>query len=65
MYSDGVTEATANRRQEFGEARLLEVLRQGRHLDASSLVSKVRQAVEEFSSGEQHDDLTLVIARGR
>jgi hypothetical protein len=63
IYSDGITEATGKDGKEFGETHLLEVLRQSRNLDAASIVQKVEQAVQQFRSGEQEDDLTMVIAR--
>jgi len=63
IYTDGITEATGKDGKEFGETCLLEVLRQSRNLDAASIVQKVEQAVEQFRSGEQEDDLTMVIAR--
>ena len=65
IFSDGVTEATNARGEEFGETRLLETLRQNRSEGAGSLLRHVEQAVEKFSSGEQEDDLTLVIGRVR
>jgi len=65
IYSDGITEATGKDGKEFGETRLLQVLRQSRNLDAASIAQKVEQAVEQFRPGEQEDDLTLVIARSR
>jgi len=63
IYTDGITEATGKDGKEFGETCLLEVLHQSRSLDAASIVQKVEQAVEQFRSGEQEDDLTMVIAR--
>jgi Stage II sporulation protein E (SpoIIE) len=63
IYSDGITEATGENGKEFGETRLLELLWQSRSLDAASIVQKVEQGVEQFRSGEQEDDLTMVIVR--
>ena len=65
IYTDGVTEATDKNGTEFGETGLLEVLRESRNLEAGSILQKVAQAVEQFRSGEQEDDLTMVIARAR
>jgi phosphoserine phosphatase RsbU/P len=65
IFSDGVTETTGARGEEFGETRLLETLRQNRSKGAASLLRQVERAVVRFSSGEQEDDLTLVIARVR
>ena len=50
----------------FGERRLLGTLHENRSLGAASILSNVERAVEQFrSSGQQQDDLTLVVARGR
>ena len=65
IFSDGVTEAMNDRGQEFGEAGLLAAFRAHRDAPASTILDGVMAAVLEFSKGEQHDDLTLVIARGR
>jgi serine phosphatase RsbU (regulator of sigma subunit) len=65
MYTDGITEARGENGEEFGEARLLSALRENHDLEAASLLGKVEQLVEEFRSGERHDDLTMIIARSR
>lgn len=65
IYTDGITEATAANGEEFGEARLLALLEQNRHLEPSAILQAVEHAVQQFRSGEQADDLTLVIARAR
>ena len=65
IYTDGITDATSGSGEEFGETRLLETLRQHRGRGAASLLRHVEQAVEQFSSGEQEDDLTLVVALAR
>ncbi len=63
IYTDGITEATGRHGEEFGETRLLETLRENRGLEATAIVQKVEAAVEQFRSGDQEDDLTLVVAR--
>ena len=50
---------------EFGEARLIETVRACRSLHPGDLVAAIQNAVQQYSSGEQSDDLTLVIARAR
>ena len=65
FYSDGVTEATAENDEEFGEARLRETLQANRHLAAPAMLRKVRQAVEQFRFAEPSDDVTLIVARSR
>ncbi|HYL64842.1 MAG TPA: SpoIIE family protein phosphatase [Candidatus Methylomirabilis sp.] len=63
LYTDGITEAFNEEREEFGEDRLISALRQHNHLCAESLLDHVVQEVRRFSSREQHDDVTLFIAK--
>ena len=65
LYSDGVTEAASDRGEEFGEPRLIETLCAQPHLPAPALLEALLAAVEEFSHGQQADDITLVVARCR
>jgi sigma-B regulation protein RsbU (phosphoserine phosphatase) len=65
LYTDGITETTGSSGEEFGEARLLDMLRKSRELEASAILREVQNAVEQFRVGEQADDLTLVIACAR
>ena len=63
LFSDGVTEAQNEAGEEFGEARLLEVLR-GNAGTAGDLVSRVFTAIDAFAGGApQFDDITMLIAR--
>lgn len=64
-YSDGITEPE-NEFGEFGEGRLLEILRANQHLPLPRLSEMVTAAVLDWMSGaEQPDDVTLVLARAR
>jgi FixJ family two-component response regulator len=65
IYTDGITETTGHNGEEFGETRLLETLRKNRDLEAAGMLQSLENAAEQFRSGEQDDDLTLVIARAR
>ncbi len=65
LYTDGVIEATNARQEEFGEAGVVQTLRENRHLNAPFLVETVIDNVQQFMAGEQSDDLTLLIARVR
>ncbi len=49
--------------EEFGESRFLEELRRTRRLPLEQVVTAVFTAVQQFSAGNQSDDLTLVVAR--
>jgi serine phosphatase RsbU (regulator of sigma subunit)/predicted enzyme related to lactoylglutathione lyase len=63
LYTDGITESFNAHDEEFGEHRLLEVLRRNRNLDSESLLNAIVDEVHTFSPQEQHDDITLIIAR--
>jgi serine phosphatase RsbU (regulator of sigma subunit)/biotin operon repressor len=65
IYTDGVTESFHPEGEEFGEHRLLDTLRRYRHLPAPELLSSVVKEVRGFSAGEQHDDITLIVAHCR
>jgi serine phosphatase RsbU (regulator of sigma subunit) len=65
LYTDGVTESFNERGEEFGEARLVEALRRRRELPSEALLRSVVDEVRGFSPHEQHDDITLIVARCR
>jgi sigma-B regulation protein RsbU (phosphoserine phosphatase) len=62
-YSDGVTEPE-NDFGEFGEERLLDVVRQHRNLPLAAISEQVLQSLRSWiGDQEQPDDITLVLAR--
>jgi phosphoserine phosphatase RsbU/P len=64
-YSDGVTEPE-NDFGEFGESRLIDLVRGNRHLPLPRITEVVTAAVDDWiGPGEQPDDVTLVLARPR
>jgi sigma-B regulation protein RsbU (phosphoserine phosphatase) len=64
-YSDGVTEPE-NDYGEFGEERLIQLVRSNRHLPLERITEIVTAAVEDWiGDNEQPDDVTLVLARAR
>ena len=65
LYTDGVTESFNNNGDEFGEQRLLEALRRNRNLSSEALLASIVEDVRHFSPHEQHDDITLIVARCR
>jgi sigma-B regulation protein RsbU (phosphoserine phosphatase) len=64
IYTDGITEATGRGGEEFGEKRLLDTIHASRHAPVPSILDAVLGDVQKFSTGDQADDLTLVVARG-
>jgi sigma-B regulation protein RsbU (phosphoserine phosphatase) len=64
-YSDGVTEPE-NDFGEFGEQRLIELVRENRNLPLPQISQIVTMAVDDWiGDKEQPDDVTLVLARAR
>jgi sigma-B regulation protein RsbU (phosphoserine phosphatase) len=64
-YSDGVTEPE-NDFGEFGEHRLIELVRENRNLPLARISELVTAAVDDWiGANEQPDDVTLVLARVR
>src|SRR5262249_32851369 len=63
LYTDGITESFNAADEEFGEERLVAALRRHRALSSEQLLSAVVDEVQRFSPHEQHDDVTLIIAK--
>jgi sigma-B regulation protein RsbU (phosphoserine phosphatase) len=64
IYTDGVTEALDVNGHEFGEERLIAILKQ-RHTDeATAILEAVVDAVKTFAKGAaQHDDVTAMVVK--
>ncbi len=65
IYTDGVTEAFNAAGEEFGEPRLIDALRRYRDLPPPAVISALVDEVRRFSAQEQHDDITLTVAKCR
>jgi len=63
LYTDGVTEAYNDAEEEFGEQHLIEALRQHRESSCEELLGAILDEVRRFGSHEQHDDITLIVAK--
>jgi serine phosphatase RsbU (regulator of sigma subunit)/predicted enzyme related to lactoylglutathione lyase len=63
LYTDGVTEAFNEAGEEFGEQRLIEALRRDRELPPQASLQSIVADVRRFSPVDQHDDITLILAR--
>jgi len=63
LYTDGVTEAFDDQGAEFGELRLIESLRRHRDLRPQVLLNSILGDLKRFSPHEQHDDITLLVAK--
>src|SRR5215470_10491109 len=63
LYTDGITESFNDSGEEFGEERLVAALRRHRSLSSEQLLDAIVDEVQRFSPHEQHDDVTLIIAK--
>jgi serine phosphatase RsbU (regulator of sigma subunit) len=63
LYTDGITEAFNHADEEFGEERLVEVLRRNRERSSAEVLEAVVEDVRRFSPQEQRDDITMIVAK--
>ncbi len=61
IYTDGITEAMNPESEQFGEDRLIKVIKENSHLTPAEFVDKLNEAIAQFTRGaEQNDDITIV-----
>ena len=62
LYTDGVTEAINPQEEEFGQERLVELVRDGSRWSAQELVREVRHRLQEFTHDRPPADDTTIVA---
>ncbi|HUK19877.1 MAG TPA: SpoIIE family protein phosphatase [Bryobacteraceae bacterium] len=65
LYTDGVTESFNDADEEFGEQRLVEALQRHSEAPPDAMIASVVDELRQFSPHEQHDDITLIVAKCR
>ena len=65
MFTDGVAEAFNADFEEFGEERIVDLVRAQADHSAVTMVEALVDAVQRHSGQAQSDDFTVVVARGR
>jgi serine phosphatase RsbU (regulator of sigma subunit) len=65
LYTDGITESYNSADEQFGEERLIEALQRHREASSQAALALIVDEVQRFSPHEQHDDITLIIAKHR
>ncbi len=61
LYTDGITEATNSADEQYGEQRLLDLVRANRSQSTTNLVQSIKDSVVRFQADvPQSDDITLV-----
>jgi phosphoserine phosphatase RsbU/P len=63
IYTDGVTEAQNSAEQEFGEERLVTIVKECREDTAAQIQATILERVERFCGGNFHDDVTTVVLK--
>nr|WP_279383471.1 SpoIIE family protein phosphatase [Methanobacterium formicicum] len=64
MYTDGITEAINQQEDQFGEGRLIELLKENQELSSGDLKNLIIDQVYDFASGTpQADDITIMVLR--
>jgi sigma-B regulation protein RsbU (phosphoserine phosphatase) len=63
-FSDGITEPENNYGEEFGEERLVEVVRRARNAPPQTLVEEIYRGVTDWTgSPDLQDDMTVLVAK--
>jgi serine phosphatase RsbU (regulator of sigma subunit) len=65
LYTDGITESFNDAEEEYGEERLTQALRLYRNLSSHEMLGAIVDDVQKFTPREQHDDITLIVAKVR
>ncbi|NIO29112.1 MAG: SpoIIE family protein phosphatase [Candidatus Latescibacteria bacterium] len=64
IFSDGITEAGNEEDEQFGDQKLVDLVRKHRSESASGLIEKIVEAVREHTDkAQQMDDITIVVVR--
>ncbi len=64
LFTDGVTEAINERNEEFGQARLVKVIRETRMLPAREIRKHIFDEINRFAEDQpQADDITLIVIK--
>lgn len=63
LYTDGITESFNAAGEDFGEHRLIEALKRYRRLPSQDVLGMIAEEVRQYSPHEQHDDITLIVAK--
>jgi len=61
LFTDGVVETTNLKGEEFGEARLIQLLKENRYLSVHDLQNRIIETVLKFNHGFFQDDITLLV----
>lgn len=64
IYTDGVTEAMNEKREQFGEERLVQLVKTNGHLHPTKFIELLEKEIKRFTGGNaQNDDITVVAVK--
>jgi serine phosphatase RsbU (regulator of sigma subunit) len=63
LFTDGVSEASSPLGEEFGEERVAAILRSPSEFSAEQIQERIIASVSEFSAGNFHDDVTVLVVQ--
>lgn len=64
FYTDGITEANNKNGEEYGEEKLINVLKQNSDKSSSIILNMIKDSVIEFAKDtSQYDDITLIVLK--
>jgi len=64
IYTDGITEAMNEKREQFGDQRLIDFIYKYNHLPSSEFKQRLNDEIGVFTKGyPQNDDITFVVVR--
>ncbi len=64
IYSDGITEAMNERKEEFGDEKLQEIIEHNSGNSARELIDRIIAAANlHFGNASQNDDMTIIIIK--
>ncbi|MCI0452425.1 MAG: anti-sigma factor antagonist [Candidatus Latescibacteria bacterium] len=66
IYTDGVTEAMNEKREQYGEERLIQIVKTHGHLPPDDFIARLDAELKNFTAGHpQSDDITVVAIKER
>ncbi len=63
LFTDGVSEAMDIENNEFGEERIISVVKKNRNKSAKTIMNNLVDSVIKYSGSGQYDDITLVVIK--
>jgi sigma-B regulation protein RsbU (phosphoserine phosphatase) len=63
LFTDGVSEAMNSQGVEYGEDKLLAVIKSNRNQSAGTILNRIVESVQEYSGAYQSDDITQVVVK--